>query len=257
MSRPVIDQVRGAGAAETESGDWPPSLGALPRLGEAGRPGSRGQQSAPVMARPGILQRRDGLFDLPLLSDVAVVSLRPLGSPTSFGSLEEEDLAAMMPSLPWARRDSLTMVPTSLRCQGAPVQDDLGGGPPVRWRPASAPAVLRGHVLVSPEAYEENPGASRARLPPLHKAESLPPGATGEVQEPGERPKSRARRVSFSPLLPNSTHDVTPYAKKYGVHPSFFDFDKRGEMRLTDSGIMEDIRRMGKGLGPLRLGTEE
>jgi len=53
--------------------------------------------------------------------------------------------------------------------------------------------------------------------------------------------------VSFSPSSLNSTHDVTPYARKYGVHPRFFEFNRRGEMQLIDGGVVDDIRRVAEG----------
>merc|ERR1711862_640089 len=41
------------------------------------------------------------------------------------------------------------------------------------------------------------------------------------------------RQVFF--LSKMSVHDVvTPYSMMYGVHPSFFDFDRKGRMQLTD-----------------------
>jgi hypothetical protein len=66
----------------------------------------------------------------------------------------------------------------------------------------------------------------------------MPLGAAGEDQE---RRTPRVKRVSFSQILPN-IHDVTPYAEKYGVHPSFFDFDKRGEMTRRTSGAFGKTR---------------
>jgi hypothetical protein len=77
------------------------------------------------------------------------------------------------------------------------------------------------------------------------------------MEERKGRQESQAKRVFFSPTSLNSTHDVTPYARKYGVHPSFFEFGRKGEMRLTDNGIKEDIRRIGQGLGPLKLDGNE
>jgi hypothetical protein len=59
------------------------------------------------------------------------------------------------------------------------------------------------------------------------------------------------RRVNFSSQ--NSAHEVTPYAMKYGVHPEFFFFGRKGDMKLTDSGIMEEMRRKDEGLAPLML----
>jgi len=40
----------------------------------------------------------------------------------------------------------------------------------------------------------------------------------------------------------NTTHCVTPYGTKYGQHPKFFNFDRNGEMRLTDAGVAEEMR---------------
>lgn len=126
-----------------------------------------------------------------------------------------------------------------------------GGGdlePTDSWdvhRPGSAA------LSASPTASEEDPFGPLAGLPPLRKARSTVLGTEG-VGECWER-GPRRRRVGFSPSFLNSTHYVTPYASLYGVHPSFFNFGHSGEMRLTESGIAEDMRRHEEGLDPLML----
>lgn len=51
------------------------------------------------------------------------------------------------------------------------------------------------------------------------------------------------RRVYFCPTPMNSHHAVTPYGLKYGKHPSFFDFNRRGEMQLNDAGVSDEIKK--------------
>lgn len=55
------------------------------------------------------------------------------------------------------------------------------------------------------------------------------------------------RRVYFCPTPQNTTHNVTPYGKKYGKHPSFFDFNRKGEMQLTDAGIAAEMEEQEHG----------
>mmetsp|Transcript_87998 Transcript_87998/g.247284 ORF Transcript_87998/g.247284 Transcript_87998/m.247284 type:complete len:272 (-) Transcript_87998:203-1018(-) len=53
------------------------------------------------------------------------------------------------------------------------------------------------------------------------------------------------RRVCFCPTPKNSTHPVTtPYARIYGQHPAFFDFDRYGRMQLNDRGVAEETRQL-------------
>lgn len=74
--------------------------------------------------------------------------------------------------------------------------------------------------------------------------------ALAEVQEPPPR------RVCFSHETPD-THDVSPYSNQYGIHPSFFDFDAEGDMRLTFAGIAEVFRRREAGLPSLEEVMDE
>lgn len=48
-----------------------------------------------------------------------------------------------------------------------------------------------------------------------------------------------ASRVTWAPSPQNQTADVTPYAKVYGVHPAFFDFDQHGVMQPSALGALE------------------
>lgn len=50
------------------------------------------------------------------------------------------------------------------------------------------------------------------------------------------------RRVNFCPTPNNTSHDVTPYGRKYGKHPKFFNFDRKGEMQLTNQGVIQEMR---------------
>lgn len=36
---------------------------------------------------------------------------------------------------------------------------------------------------------------------------------------------------------------VTPYAETYGMHPKFFEYNRKGEMQLNDAGIAEEMRQ--------------
>ncbi|CAK0910224.1 unnamed protein product [Prorocentrum cordatum] len=121
-------------------------------------------------------------------------------------------------------------------------------GPARVRRAASMPAGLGGGSPRSPAGPAECPGAWPAGPPRLRRAAST----AGEERR--RRHDSRVKRVLFLPCLLSSTHEVTPYAQKYGVHPRFFVFEKNGDKRLTDSGIKEDIKRIEQGLGPLKLG---
>lgn len=71
----------------------------------------------------------------------------------------------------------------------------------------------------------------------LSQASSQRP-CVGEVEGQALR-----RRVYFCPTPKNSTHAVTPYGVKYGKHPSFFDFNRRGEMQLTDAGVSDEMKK--------------
>jgi len=51
------------------------------------------------------------------------------------------------------------------------------------------------------------------------------------------------KRVAFVPTPHNTYHEVTPYSKVYGQHPAFFEYNRKGEMQLTDAGIVDELRR--------------
>jgi len=53
----------------------------------------------------------------------------------------------------------------------------------------------------------------------------------------------------------NREYPVTPYAKKYGIHPNFFHYNRRGEMELNDEGIAEEMRQQE--LKELRITGED
>lgn len=52
-------------------------------------------------------------------------------------------------------------------------------------------------------------------------------------------PTPNRPRVTFAPSPMHMSAEVTPYARVYGVHPAFFDFDRRGCMQPTSAGYME------------------
>jgi len=61
-------------------------------------------------------------------------------------------------------------------------------------------------------------------------------------------------RVSFAPSPCNTSADVTPYARVYGVHPAFFDFDQNGSMQPTPAGMYEIQRGALPGMTPSSKG---
>lgn len=90
------------------------------------------------------------------------------------------------------------------------------------------------------------------RFRSLLRFASLPdmPESDGTDNEMLESP---SKRVGFISPTRSTTFEVTPYARKYGVHPNFFYFTRKGERQLTDSGIVENMRRKDEGLAPLKL----
>lgn len=88
-----------------------------------------------------------------------------------------------------------------------------------------------------------NKGSKRLALtlPGLTRHQSSPSLAASPVAAAMLR-----RRVVFCPTPQNSTHVITPYASVYGRHPRFFDFDRKGEMRLNDEGLFEEMRQQEK-----------
>lgn len=40
-----------------------------------------------------------------------------------------------------------------------------------------------------------------------------------------------------------STYQVTPYQEVYGKHPKFFEYNRKGEMQLTDAGIADELHQ--------------
>ncbi|CAK0833157.1 unnamed protein product [Prorocentrum cordatum] len=241
---------RGTGATEADQGAgahdldarWPiddpddPDEGALTRrFGAASGPGGAGPgQSERPLAEPGILRRRGGrLLGLAAMVDVAASAPEPLGSPTSF--------ALRYPSssvLPRLAPDSPEAAPAAA-ARGA-----AGRGA------ARAPPSQQLPALVAPAAAEEGLGACADRRALLGVRSGVDMGATGDVRD------GQPRHVSFSTSPLDGVYDVTPYARKYGVHPSFFDFDRKGEMKLTEEGVLEDLRRTGECRQRLKLSGE-
>lgn len=56
--------------------------------------------------------------------------------------------------------------------------------------------------------------------------------------------------VHFAPSPANAIAEVTPYARVYGVHPAFFDFDQNGAMQPTQAGVYEMKRGTLRALTP-------
>ncbi|CAK0831955.1 unnamed protein product, partial [Prorocentrum cordatum] len=225
-------RVAGQGRAAARRGQaerWP-SRAAAPGRRRAASLGARRPWPGPPSERRG--------SELPELTAVSVD-----GSPLATG----DDSVAKSPSCLGCgrteRRDSLTMIPSCLKSRRASVEDS-GIRPPRVRKTGSMPV-----GLTSPE---KDSCASPAGLPCLRRAKTI----SGDEQERGLRRKPRGSRVCFPSCFLSSTHDVTPYAEKYGVHPRFFEFDRQGNKRLTDSGIMEDIRRAEKCLSPLKLSRQ-
>lgn len=61
--------------------------------------------------------------------------------------------------------------------------------------------------------------------------------------------KKNRKAVFFAPF--NTVHEVTPYSQIYGEHPRFFNFDRKGAMKLTDRGVAEEMRRAGEMLATM------
>lgn len=122
-------------------------------------------------------------------------------------------------------------------------------------RPSTPPVMPRAASLTS---------LARVKPPPSlqHGFSSRPTSATLDGREGNSTPSHAARlllgstgsAVVGSPTLPkpavkfvatpnNSFRVITPYSKVYGQHPSFFDFNRRGEMQLTDLGVADELRQ--------------
>lgn len=52
--------------------------------------------------------------------------------------------------------------------------------------------------------------------------------------------RRHSKHVMFAQTVPVE-HDVTPYSRVYGMRPSHFEFDRKGEMQLTNAGIMHEL----------------
>lgn len=57
----------------------------------------------------------------------------------------------------------------------------------------------------------------------------------------GEDFTVQGKHVNFCPTPMNSIHPITPYSQIYGKHPQFFDYNRKGEMELTDAGIAAEL----------------
>merc|ERR1712151_1274642 len=74
---------------------------------------------------------------------------------------------------------------------------------------------------------------------------------SGTLQKPQKECASTQalrRRVFFCPTPSNTAHCITPYAKVYGQHPNLFEFNRKGEMQLTDAGIVAEMQQQDNGL---------
>jgi len=100
-------------------------------------------------------------------------------------------------------------------------------------RPTAAPPSVMhrsasdGHGFRPP--YITNHGAS-------------PSGRLSWRHDPGSQASRKAVCFGMSPKA--SPHAITPYAQVYGMHPRFFDFDRKGRMQLTDDGVAEELRQL-------------
>jgi hypothetical protein len=111
--------------------------------------------------------------------------------------------------------------------------------------PSSKPMGLNLEPIVTPLIPAAHASGSRAATPVQQVRRSSSSGLTIKGIGRHEEAKGQAmrRRVYFCPTPQNSSHVVTPYGKKYGMHPAFFDFDRRGEMQLTDAGVVDEMRQ--------------
>lgn len=65
--------------------------------------------------------------------------------------------------------------------------------------------------------------------------------ASGTPTQQRAAAQALRRRVCFCPTPKNTSHPITPYSKVYGMHPTYFDFDRRGRMQLTDEGVAKEM----------------
>lgn len=82
-----------------------------------------------------------------------------------------------------------------------------------------------------------------ASVTPVSRTTLTPPAASGRNLQRASAPHVLMTpvrpRVTFAPSPHNTSTDVTPYARVYGVHPAFFDFDQNGAMQPTQAGACE------------------
>lgn len=110
---------------------------------------------------------------------------------------------------------------------------------------ASASRVHRSvsQTLGSPRTPAETPKQQQrntSHVPNFGVHRSATPGVTRAVS-PAVAPKEGGHVWFNSPL--NSTVDITPYSKIYGIHPRNFNFDSNGSKELTPRGELCEIRQ--------------
>jgi len=131
----------------------------------------------------------------------------------------------------------------SPRAQAQPANALLGAG---AQQGARSPRTSASPI---PGSLAEATGVlSAAATPPLTVATPTRRGASPVMRTPA-RP-----RVSFARSPCNTSTDVTPYARVYGVHPAFFDFDQNGAMQPTPAGLYEMQRGALPGMTPTSKG---
>ncbi|CAK0827473.1 unnamed protein product [Prorocentrum cordatum] len=266
-----------------------PSPGGLHKLETAergdtrllGKPASSPPPRSSAMSLPGILRRVSTGA-----SGSAVVRLRTTASSTSSSPTESTTptglsrVASDGCERDMRRKDSTILTRARLQrayttgCEGASTDLDLSplgpprkvksgdslGSPDLPPRADSASPTLwrRFQRSLSPKSLASPTSRSgRSRGNRLDRVKSLLSFGKSPVpdDESSESP-SPVKRVGFCSPAKNTTHEVTPYARKYGVHPSFFYFSRRGDKQLTDTGIVEEMRRKEEGLAPLKLDAD-
>mmetsp|Transcript_49436 Transcript_49436/g.87053 ORF Transcript_49436/g.87053 Transcript_49436/m.87053 type:complete len:177 (+) Transcript_49436:164-694(+) len=162
--------------------------------------------------------------------------------------------------LPIARRRRPLVTPLSP--EALTEADEIGGmqrpastssllvkSPGLQRSPSARTLILEAEVESPKHSASTTRRGSRSLTGPLtpSRRDSLPRSrsslqlASGTPAQQKAAAQALRRRVCFCPSPKNTTHPITPYSKVYGMHPTYFDFDRRGRMQLTDEGVAKEM----------------
>lgn len=126
-------------------------------------------------------------------------------------------------------------------------EGDAGGRRRVTRGVTLAPAISE-PTPATPAAEAKLGGIAAGRSKSLQPTPTIDVPLTPGAAESHHRPRlsmphilmtpSRSH-VRWAPSPQNTSTEVTPYARVYGVHPAFFDFDHNGTMQPTQAGAYE------------------